>query len=54
MRKTSLLILLVAALIGCPPPGEDELFNNINIADWVCSGKRRLYGDRQGAVDDDR
>lgn len=35
MRKTSLLILLVAALIGCPPPGEDELFNNINIADWV-------------------
>ena len=35
MRKTGLLILLVAALIGCPPPGEDELFNNINIADWV-------------------
>lgn len=35
MRKTGLLILLVAALIGCPPPGEDELFNDINIADWV-------------------
>ena len=35
MRKTGLLILLVAALIGCPPPGEDEIFNNINIADWV-------------------
>ena len=32
MRKTGLLILLVAALIGCPPPGEDEIFNNINIA----------------------
>ena len=26
---------MVAALIGCPPPGEDEIFNNINIADWV-------------------